>query len=98
MPRKVFDANGNDFRGLKIPLRKWLATVWIITSHKKGIASTQLAKDIDMTPKEAHMVHVASFASGASWRTRSFNRPLRGEVEADETFIGGKDEENERTA
>jgi transposase-like protein len=79
---------GTIFEDSKIPLRKWLATVWIITSHKKGIASTQLAKDIDVTQKTAwFMLHRLRHAA----RTRSFNRPLRGEVEADETFIGGKD-------
>ncbi len=79
---------GTIFEDSKIPLRKWLATVWIITSHKKGIASTQLAKDIDVTQKSAwFMLHRLRHAA----RTRSFNRPLRGEVEADETFIGGKD-------
>jgi transposase-like protein len=79
---------GTIFEDSRIPLRKWLATIWIITSHKKGIASTQLAKDIDVTQKTAwFMLHRLRHAA----RTRSFNRPLRGLVEADETFMGGKD-------
>lgn len=79
---------GTIFEDSKIPLRKWLATVWIITSHKKGIASAQLARDIDVTQKTAwFMLHRLRHAA----RTRSFNRPLRGVVEADESFFGGRD-------
>lgn len=79
---------GTIFEDSKIPLRKWLAAIWLITSHRKGIASTQLARDIAVTQKTAwFMLHRLRHAA----RTRSFNRPLRGEVEVDETFIGGKD-------
>jgi transposase-like protein len=79
---------GTIFEDTKIGLRKWLAAIWIITSHRKGIASTQLARDIHVTQKTAwFMLHRLRHAA----RTRSFNRPLRGIVEADETFIGGKE-------
>ena len=79
---------GTIFEDSKIPLRKWLAAIWIITSHRKGIASTQLARDLDVTQKTAwFMLHRLRHAA----RTRSFNRPLKGMVEADETFMGGKD-------
>jgi len=79
---------GTIFEDSRIPLRKWLATIWIITSHKKGIASTQLAKDFDVTQKTAwFMLHRLRHAA----RTRSFNRPLRGTVEVDESYFGGKD-------
>lgn len=78
---------GTVFEGTKIPLRKWLAAVWLITSHKKGIASTQLARDIAVTQKTAwFMLHRLRHAA----RTRSFNVPLAGEVEVDETYFGGK--------
>ncbi len=78
---------GTIFEDTKIPMRKWLAAVWLITSHKKGIASTQLARDIGVTQKTGwFMLHRLRHAA----RTRSFNRQLTGTVEADETFIGGK--------
>src|ERR1700730_1324090 len=79
---------GTIFEDTKIGVRKWLAAIWLITSHRKGIASTQLARDIHVTQKTAwFMLHRLRHAA----RTRSFNRPLRGIVEADETWIGGKD-------
>lgn len=79
---------GTIFEDSKIEIRKWLFAIWIITSHKKGIASTQLAKDINVTQKSAwFMLHRLRHAA----RTRSFNRKLRGTVEADEVYFGGKD-------
>jgi transposase-like protein len=87
--RKRFSIKvGTIFEGTKLPLRTWMLAVWYISSHKKGIASTQLAKDLDVTQKTAwFMMHRLRHAA----RTRSFNRRLKGDVEADETFVGGKD-------
>jgi transposase-like protein len=52
------------------------------------IGSTQLAKDLKITQKSAWFVmHRLRHAA----RTKSFNRPLKGEIEADETFLGGKE-------
>ncbi len=87
--RKRFSIKvGTIFEDSKIELRKWLLAIWLITSHKKGIASTQLAKDIGVTQKTAwFMTHRLRHAIA----TKSFNRPLTGEIESDETFIGGKE-------
>ncbi len=79
---------GTIFEDTKLPLRKWFMAIWMITSHRKGISSAQLARDIKITQKSAWFVlHRLRFAA----RTKSFNRPLKGEVEADETFVGGKE-------
>ena len=76
---------GTIFEDSKVPLRKWLMAIWLLTSHKKGIASTQLAKDVGVTQKTAwFMLHRLRHAAA----TKSFNAPLDGEVE--ETFVGGK--------
>lgn len=87
--RKRFSIKvGTVMEGTKIEVRKWLMAIWMLTSHKKGIASTTLARDLGVTQKTAwFMLHRLRHAA----RTRSFNRPLKGEVEADETFIGGKE-------
>ncbi|MCP5433206.1 MAG: IS1595 family transposase [Alphaproteobacteria bacterium] len=78
---------GTIFEDTKIPLRKWMMAIWLITSHKKGIASTQLAKDIKVTQKTAwFMLHRLRHAA----MTKSFSAPLKGTVEADETYVGGK--------
>ena len=84
---------GTIFEDTKLPLRKWFIAIWMLTSHKKGIASTQLAKDLKITQKSAwFMLHRLRHAA----RTRSFSRPLDGVIEADESFFGGKERNKHR--
>lgn len=87
--RKRFSIKvGTIFHDTKLPLRKWFMAIWLITNHPKGIASTTLAKDLKITQKTAWFVlHRLRHAA----RTKSFNAPLKGTVEADETFVGGKE-------
>lgn len=87
--RKRFSIRvGTIFEDSKLPLRVWFMAIFLITSHKKGIASTQLAKDLGITQKSAWFVlHRLRYAA----RTKSFNRPLDGTVEVDETYVGGKE-------
>lgn len=87
--RKRFSIKvGTIFQDSKIPLRKWFAAIWLITSHKKGIASTQLATDINITQKSAWFVlHRLRHAAA----TKSFNAPLEKPTEIDETYFGGKE-------
>jgi len=79
---------GTIFEDSKIPLQKWMMAIWTLTSHRKGIASTQLARDISVTQKTAWFMLLRLRHSA---QTRSFNKPLGGTAEADETFIGGKE-------
>lgn len=86
--RKRFSIRvGTIFQDTKLPLRTWFAAIWMITAHPKGIASTTLATDLGITQKTAWFVlHRLRHAQ----RTKSFNAPLSGVVEVDETFVGGK--------
>jgi hypothetical protein len=78
---------GTIFEDTKLPVRKWFGAIWMITNHPKGIASTTLAKDLKVTQKTAwFMTHRLRHAA----RTPSFNAPLKGTVETDTTFVGGK--------
>ena len=79
---------GTIFHDTKLPLRKWFMAIWLITNHKKGIASTTLARDLKITQKSAwHVLHRLRHAA----RTKSFNAPLSGQVESDETYVGGRE-------
>ena len=79
---------GTIFEDSPIGLDTWLPALWLITSSKKGISSYQMARSLGVTQKTAwFMDHRLRLAM----RTESFNRPFDGEVEADETFIGGKE-------
>ena len=44
---------GTLFDNTKVELQKWFMAIWIVTSHKKGISSLQLSKDINVTQKTA---------------------------------------------
>ncbi|MFZ0913569.1 MAG: IS1595 family transposase [Candidatus Korobacteraceae bacterium] len=70
-----------------IPLDKWLTTAWLITNCKNGISSYEIAKDVKVTQKSAwFMLHRIRLVM----QDEHFGSKLGGEVEVDETFIGGK--------
>jgi transposase-like protein len=81
---------GTIFEDTKIKLQKWFMALFLFSSHKKGISSHQLAKDIDVTQKTAwFMLHRLRYA----FDHPNFKIALENEVEIDETFMGG-DEKN----
>lgn len=84
---KYFNVKTNTiFESTKISLKKWFVAIWLITSHKKGISSMQLAKDIGVTQKTAWYI----LQKIRSCFVVENNNELEGVIEADETFIGGK--------
>lgn len=78
---------GTFFENTKIALSKWFVAIYIISSHKKGISSLQLSKDIDVTQKTAWFIlHRVREMFNAKE-----NKKLSGFIECDETYIGGKE-------
>jgi transposase-like protein len=78
---------GSIFEDSALPLQKWFMAIYILTAHRKGISSCQLARDVEVTQKTAwHMLHRIRYAI----KNKSFNKPLEGIIEIDETFVGGK--------
>ncbi len=52
--RKMFSVRkGTIFEESRLPLRKWFAASWLVTSNRKGISSCQLAREIGVTQKTA---------------------------------------------
>ncbi len=77
---------GTIFEDSALGLDKWLAAMWLLVNCKNGISSYEIARHLGVTQKSAwHMVHRIRLAV----RVGSIQK-LSGEVEADETFIGGK--------
>lgn len=69
-----------------IELDKWLCGFWLIANAKNGISSYELARSIGITQKSAwFMLHRIRLAM----QDGSIEK-LKGHVEADETFIGGR--------
>lgn len=77
---------GTIFEDSPLGLDKWLPAVWLIANAKNGISSHELARSLGVTQKSAwfmlHRIRLAMQPGG--------NGFMRGTVEADETFIGGK--------
>jgi transposase-like protein len=77
---------GTIFEDSPLGLDKWLPAVWLAVNSKNGISSYELGRSLGVTQKSAwFMLHRIRLAM----QTKSFLR-LSGEVEVDETFIGGK--------
>jgi transposase-like protein len=78
---------GTIFEDSALGLEKWLPAMWLVVNAKNGISSMEISRSLGITQKSAwHMAHRIRFALHQG----SFDSMLSGEVEADETFIGGK--------
>lgn len=84
--RKDFTVTvGTVFENSKVPLSTWIAATYILSAHKKGISSCQLARDLGVTQKTAWFVlHRLRLILGDP-----DPEPLENIVEVDETYVGG---------
>lgn len=81
--------SGTVFEDSKIGMRKWFLALYLLTSIKKGMSSCELARKLKVTQKTAwFMEHRLRHAI----KIASFEAPVKmGVVEADETYVGGKE-------
>jgi len=87
-PRRQFSVKvGTIFEDSPIPLKSWLLAVWQITNCKNGISSYELARALGVTQKTAWFVN---HRIRLAMQDPSGGGMLSGEVEVDETFIGGR--------
>ncbi len=78
---------GTIYEDSPIGLDKWMAATWMLTNCKNGVSSYEIARDLKVTQKTAwFMLHRIRLALQDDF----FGSKLGGEVEVDETFIGGK--------
>jgi transposase-like protein len=77
---------GTIFEDSPLGLDKWLPALWMVVNCKNGISSYEMARALGVTQKSAwfmnHRIRLAV-------QEGSFE-PMSGEVEVDETFIGGR--------
>lgn len=70
-----------------IPLNKWLLAIYLLTGSKKGISAHQLHRELGLTYKSAwFMAHRIRYAM----RQEPIRSKLKGTVEIDETYVGGR--------
>ncbi len=87
--RKQFTVTvGTIFEGSHVPLHKWFWAIFLNTSLKKGISSIQVSKYLEITQKTAwFMLQRIRYGLEVSGNAGL----LANVVEADETYIGGKE-------
>ena len=86
-PRQQFSLkSGTIFEDSPLPLSQWLPALWMVVNCKNGISSHELGRALGVTQKTAwfmgHRIRLALQAGTVE--------KLDGEIEVDETFIGGK--------
>jgi transposase-like protein len=86
---------GTVFEKSKVPLNKWLLATYLMSTSKKGISAHQIGRTLGVTYKTAwfmcHRIREAMNPADPA--------PIGGQgkvVEADETFIGGKEHNKHR--
>lgn len=77
---------GTIFEGSNIKLRTWFLAIYLISSHKKGVSSCQLAKYLNVTQKTSWFI-LQRIRKCFNYENKNI---LNNEVEVDEVYIGGK--------
>ena len=77
---------GTIFEDSPLGMDKWMVAFWLLVNCKNGISSYELGRDIGVTQRTAwFMLHRIRY----SLQQGSVSK-MKGTVEVDETFIGGK--------
>lgn len=78
--------SGTMLHDTHLPLRKWMLAVYLMVEAKKGVSALQLKRSLNVAYKTAwYLCHRIRAAV-----QDAYPMPLKGIVEIDETFVGGK--------
>ena len=78
---------GTLFHNMKFSMLKAFYIIYYVSTNKKGISSTELSRKLDLRQKTCWYFKRKIMESMKS----SKKHPLKGIIEIDETFIGGKE-------
>lgn len=71
----------------RLPLLKWLMAIYMMTTARKGIPSTQMARELGITQKSAWFL---AQRIRETWLGKS-SGDMGGNVQVDETYVGGSE-------
>ena len=84
---KVYPMAGTIFHRSHVPLQKWFYAIYLFTTSRHGIAAKELERQLSVSYptafRMAHIIRDYMAKTDGEW-------PLDGDIEADETYIGGK--------
>jgi len=87
--RKHFSVRtGTVLEQSRLPLHKWLMAIYMMTTARKGIPSTQMARELGITQKSAWFL---AQRIRKTWMNINNDKGMGKQVQVDETFIGGKE-------
>ncbi len=72
----------------RLPLQKWLLAIFMLTSARKGIPSTQMARELGITQKSAWFL---AQRIRETWLGNGSGTDMGNHVQVDGTFVGGKE-------
>lgn len=72
----------------RLPLQKWLLAIFMLTSARKGIPSTQMARELGITQKSAWFL---AQRIRETWLKDQSDGDMGNHTQVDETYIGGKE-------
>ncbi len=84
--RQTTKTAGTIFQGTRTPLTVWFAAAWYLTSQKNGISALGLQRVLGLGSYQTAWAMLHRFRTAM---VRPGRELLRGDVEVDETFIGG---------
>ena len=93
--RKPFTVTvGTVMQGSHISLKQWILAYHLMCSSKKGFSALQLQRNLDLKSYKSawHLAHRIRLAMKEGY----LKTPLKGTVEVDETYVGGKTREGRR--
>jgi len=82
---EIFPTAGTIFHKSPTPLRSWFYAMFLMSSTRCGISAKQLERELGVTYKTAWRM----FKQIRSLMNES-TKPMKGHIEVDETYIGGK--------
>ena len=77
---------GTPFHGTRVPLRTWFLAMFFVARHKQGISALQFQRDAGLGSYKTAWTLLHKVRSALAHNPRF---PLEGDVEVDETYVGG---------